>query len=285
MKESIREALARRQPAAVRKAVRSGRTWARGKGSQPRMLPSFLILGGQRCGTTSLYRYLSEHPNVHPALVKEIQYFTVNYSKGEQWYRSNFPPDTQGGQSFDASPYYLFHPMAAQRAATLLPEARLIVLVRNPVDRAFSHYQHNVGLGVEDLSFEEALEAEAGRLAGEEERLVNDPAYSSAAHRRYSYAARGVYEPQLTRWLAHYEPEKVRVLVSEEFFSDPGGTFAGVLDFLGLSDHELPRYDAYTRRSRWDGPRLSGESRLKLQAIFEEPNRQLAKMLGRSLPW
>lgn len=249
------------------------------------MLPSFLIIGGQRCGTTSLYRYLSEHPDVHPGLVKEIQFFTLNYGKGVDWYRSQFPLESAGGHSFDASPYYLFHPAAPERASRLLPGARLIALVRNPVDRAFSHYQHNTGNGVEDLSFEEALEAEEGRLAGEEERLASDPGYSSAAHRRYSYVARGMYEPQLKRWFDRYDRSALKVLVSEEFFADPAVIFAEVLEFLGLPEFAPPSYEAYTRRGRWGGPPLSPETRRRLNEVFREPNQRLEALLGRSLPW
>jgi hypothetical protein len=249
------------------------------------MLPSLLVLGGQRCGTTSLYRYLSEHPDVRPALVKEIQYFTINYEKGEAWYRSNFPPAAGGGRTFDASPYYLLHPLAPERAAALLPEARLVVLLRNPVDRAFSHYQHNVSLGVEDLSFEDALAAEGERLAGEQERLVREPGYVSAAHRRYSYIARGVYEPQLSRWLAHFDHSKLKVIISEEFFSRPAAIFGEVLEHAGLSPFELSRYEAYTRRGAWDGPPMSDAARARLDEAFEEPNRRLKEILGRNLPW
>lgn len=249
------------------------------------MLPSFLILGGQRCGTTSLYRYLSEHPDVHPGLVKEIQFFTLNYGKGVNWYRSQFPPESTGGHSFDASPYYLFHPAAPERASGLLPDAKLIALLRNPVDRAFSHYQHNAGNGVEDLSFEEALAAEESRLAGEEGRLAGDPGYSCAAHRRYSYVARGMYELQLARWLGRYDRSSLEVLVSEEFFAEPAGTFAGVLKFLGLPEFALANYEAYTRRGRWDGPPLSAATRGRLREVFREPNRRLEALLGRSLPW
>lgn len=249
------------------------------------MLPSFLIIGGQRCGTTSLYRYLSKHPEVHPGLVKEIQFFTLNYGKGVDWYRSQFPAQRAGGRSFDASPYYLFHPKAPERASGLLPEAKLIALLRNPVDRAFSHYQHNAGNGVEDLSFEDALTAEDGRLAGEEERLAHEPAYSSAAHRRYSYVARGMYAEQLERWFSEYDPSGVKVLISEELFSNPAGTFAEVLEFLDLPALELPSYEAFTRRGRWDGPALSPETRSRLQELFREPNRRLEDLLGRSVPW
>lgn len=285
MHDSLRENIGKRQPAVVRKAIRRGRAWARTRSDIERMLPSFLILGGQRCGTTSLYRYLSEHPDVHPALVKEIQYFTLNHGKGEDWYRSNFPPAHEGSQSFDASPYYLFHPAAAERAAALLPDAKSIVLLRNPVDRAFSHFQHNVGLGMEDLGFEEALAAEPERLAGEEERVARDPSYSSSAHRRYSYAARGDYTPQLERWLSVHDPSRLRLLISEEFFADTAAIFASVLAFLELPPFELLEYPAFTRRGSWDGPPMSAEARHRLHEHFVEPNRRLGKLLGRTLPW
>ncbi len=285
MKESIRESLSRHQPAVVKKAVASARARARSIGGAPRMLPSFLILGGQRCGTTSLYRYLCGHPDVSSALVKEVQYFTLNYARGPDWYRSNFPLLSEGAVSFDASPYYLFHPAAPQRAARLLPDVRLIALLRNPVDRAFSHYQHNVGLGVEELSFEEALDAEEGRLAGEEERLAGDPGYSSPAHRRYSYVARGRYEPQLARWVSSYGPEAVKVVVSEEFFADPEGTLDDIVDFLGLGSFRLDRYEAYTRRGKWEGPPMDDRVRGRLKGAFRESNEALEERLGRLMPW
>lgn len=249
------------------------------------MLPSFLILGGQRCGTTSLYRYLCEHPDVRPALVKEVQYFTLNYGRGPDWYRSNFPRLRERGVSFDASPYYLFHPAAPQRAAGLLPDARLIALVRNPVDRAFSHYQHNVGLGVEKLSFDDALDAEESRLAGEEDRLADDPGYSSPAHRRFSYVARGRYEPQVARWLRCYGPDALKVIVSEEFFADPGRTLDDLADFLGLATFRIDRYQTYTRRGRWDGPPMGDRVRGRLQEEFRESNAALQERLGRLVPW
>ncbi|HEX2052647.1 MAG TPA: sulfotransferase [Actinomycetota bacterium] len=248
------------------------------------MLPSFLILGGQRCGTTSLYRYLSEHPSVTPPLLKEIQFFTLNYFRGVDWYRGHFPPAGDTASTFDASPYYLFHPLAAERAGAVLPQARCIALVRNPVERAFSHYQHNVGLGVEDLSFEHALDAEGERLAGEEERICADQGYASAAHRRFSYAARGEYEPQLRRWLDHFQG-RLEVVVSEEFFADTGEVFDHILKFLGLPEFRLDSYEAYTRRRTSGAPAMDERTRQRLRERFAEPNRRLEALLGRTLPW
>lgn len=284
MRRPLKEALGARGQAVVRRAAAGGRAWARAHGDRERMLPSFLILGGQRCGTTSLYRYLSEHPLVEPPLLKEIQFFTINHSRGLDWYRGHFPPVEAGRHSFDASPYYLFHPLAAGRAAEAVPGAKLIALVRNPVDRAWSHYRHNVGLGVEPLGFEEALQAEPERLAGEAERLAAEPAYSSPGHRRYSYAARGEYEPQLRRWMHAFGPDRLKVVVSEELFGRTEEVFAGVLEFLGLPPHRLDRYEAFTRGGAGEAG-MRPETREALHRRFEEPNRRLAELLGRSLPW
>jgi hypothetical protein len=102
-------------------------------------LPDFLIIGGQRCGTTSLHHYLAAHPAVRPATGKELQFFSIHHGRGERWYRAHFPPPSPGTHSFEASPYYLFHPSVPARVAATLPAGRFIALLRDPVVRAYSH--------------------------------------------------------------------------------------------------------------------------------------------------
>ena len=139
-------------------------------------LPDFFIIGAKKCGTTFLYHLLGQHPHVEAAKKKEIHYFDHHFSKGNDWYRSHFPPPTwkEGRRSItgESSPYYLFHPHAARRMAGVVPRARLIVLLRNPVDRAYSHYHQEAGRGHEPLTFEEAIEAEEARLRGERDRML-----------------------------------------------------------------------------------------------------------------
>ena len=176
-----------------------------------RPLPDYLIIGGQRCGTTALHDHLARHPAIGAAHVKEVHYFDLNYERGERWYRGHFPNDVRRAVARrrtgvemvcgEASPYYLFHPLVPERARALVPDARLIVLLRDPVARALSHYHHEVALGMEPLTFEEALDAEPERLDGEERRLVQFPGYASVAHQHHSYVARGHYADQLERWL------------------------------------------------------------------------------------
>ena len=189
-----------RIPEPVRAVLRTP-VWAFGTvTARLRPLPDFLIVGAQKAGTTALYAYLRRHPSITGPSWKEVSYFDRHYLRGPAWYRGNFPLRSRGRIVGEASPSYLFHPDAAERAAALVPGARVIALVRDPVERAHSHYQHEVALGREPLPFEEALEREEERLAGELERMRADAGYFSHAWWNYTYLARGRYAEQLERW-------------------------------------------------------------------------------------
>ena len=131
---------------------------------QSRVLPQAVILGAQKSGTSSLHYYLVQHPGVVAPLRKEVHYFDLNLARGEAWYRAHFGLDGEPGVSIDSSPYYLYHPVVPARLHALLPGARLIVLLRDPVRRAYSHYWHERDKGRESLAFEDAVAAEAERL-------------------------------------------------------------------------------------------------------------------------
>ena len=186
-------------PEPVRALPRSA-IWTYGRlTSSLRPLPTALIIGAQKAGTTALYAWLRQHPTVVGPSWKEVNYFDRRYAKGERWYRGNFPRARGATVVAEASTGYLFHPLAPERAKALLPDARLIALVRDPVSRAYSHYQHEVALGREPLSFEDAIDAEDERMQGELERMLADPAYFSHAWWNYTYLARGLYAEQLER--------------------------------------------------------------------------------------
>ena len=248
-----------------------------------RPLPDFLLIGAQRGGTTSLYRYLATHPSVAPALGKELQYFTLHHGRGEAWYRSHFPVTAGSTLTFEATPYYLFHPLAPERAAATVGGARMVVLLRDPAARAFSHHRHNVSRGLEPLGFEAALDAEPDRLAGEEQRLLEDPGYVSRSHRLFSYVGRGLYVDQLERWFSHFPREQVLVLASEDLYRQPGPTYRSVLDFLGLAPLELPAYPVHTRSS--GSTSMAPSTRRRLDERFAPHNRRLAELLGQDLGW
>lgn len=252
-----------------------------------RVLPDFLIIGAQRGGTTSLYRYLCAHPAVAPAFTKEIHFFDYNFERGVGWYRAHFPTYFDKGRgkfsvTGEASPYYLFFPLAASRAAAIVPQAKLIVLLRNPVERAFSHYYHEVRLGLEPLSAEAAFAAEEARLAGECEKILSDPRYYSFNHQNYSYLARGRYAEQLERWFRYFSRQQFLILASEEFYRDPATIFSRVLEFL-----ELPQWqpDSFPPENQGAYAPMDATLRARLTDYFRPYNARLYELLGTDFGW
>ena len=257
--------------------------WTYGRATSfARPLPDFLILGAQKGGTTALYAYLRWHPEITGPSWKEVSYFDRHYRRGASWYRGHFPIGAGDRLVGEASPGYLFHPLAPERVRATVPEAKLIALLRDPVDRALSHYHHEVALGREPLSFEEAIEAEPERTRGEEQRLVREPGYFSRPWWDYTYLARGRYAEQLERWFAVFPREQLLVLPSEELAADPGQAYGRVLEFLEAPPHEL---DSYPRVYQQEYPEVHPDTRRKLAEYFAEPNRQLYELLGRNLGW
>jgi hypothetical protein len=267
------------------RAVLRNAVWTYGRATaSARPLPDFLIIGAQKAGTTALYAYLRRHPAITGPSWKEVSYFDRHYGRGAAWYRGNFPNRVRarGKLVGEASPSYIFHPLGPERVKALVPEARLVALVRNPVDRALSHYHHEVALGREPLRFEDALDAEEDRLRGEEERLAADPSYFSRAWWSHAYKSRGRYAEQLERWLAVFPREQLLILPSEDLGGEPERTHTQVLDFLGAAPHRL---DAYPRVYERQYEAMSPETRERLAAEFEAPNRRLYELLGRDLGW
>jgi hypothetical protein len=259
--------------------------------------PDFLIIGAKRGGTTSLWNYLQEHPRVLPLLparqrIKGPHFFDSNFPLGMRWYRSHFPTsawrralERRGGgpvAAGDASPYYLFHPLAAERAARLAGDSRVIALLRDPVERAFSHYKERVRHGAEPLSFEEALEAEPERLAGEAERIVAEPGYSSFAHEHHSYVAQSRYLDVLPAWLERFPRERVLLLPSEDLYVDPQATLDRVTAFLGLPRRALRDR---TRHNYHPAADMRPSTRRHLRGLFAQHNRELSERLGVRLDW
>lgn len=284
----MRRLLRRALPSPVRRVLRRPFWAVRGRLGLP---PTFLIIGAQRGGTTSLYRYLVQHPAILPADSKELHYFDYQYHKGRWWYLSQFPLALLAGDALtgEATPYYLYHPHAPARIQADLPDARLIVLLRDPVERAFSHFKLNRKKGRErpDVTFEAALEMETERLVGESERLAADSSYHSQVHQHHSYLAKGLYIEQLPRWQAIFPPEQLLVLRSEDLYTQPAAVLAQTFAFLGLPDYPLPEYMPYNASDSdpsYAG-RMRADTRARLVAFFRPYNAQLYDLLGRDFGW
>ncbi|MBT8446042.1 MAG: sulfotransferase domain-containing protein [Gammaproteobacteria bacterium] len=252
-----------------------------------RDLPSFIIAGTQKGGTSSLYSWMASHPQVRRGIRKELHYFNNDYGKGLRWYRAQFPrlkAEHAGDgpvMTGEATPCYMFHPHAPRRIAADLPGVKLIILLRNPVERAYSHYQMAVRMGRETLSFEDAIRAEPLRLAPELAKMAADPAYCSTVRQRYSYTSRGIYVDQLLELFCHFENDRVRILKSEAFFAAPQAAFDEVTRFLGLSPWKIDT-SKIRNRGGYSGD-ISG--RAELEAFFAPHNRRLYELLDTDFGW
>jgi hypothetical protein len=245
------------------------REWTAGEKPETGALPDFLIIGGKKCGTTSLYFLLAQHPLVDPAAKKELHFFNRHFDAGIEWYRRCFltPRWKDGRRSItgEATPEYLTHPSAPKRAVEVIPQVRLIALLRNPVDRAYSDYQQAVRGGRESRTFEEAME------------------YANLADAPRNYLSKSIYVDQLKRWSTFFSEEQLLVLKSEDFFEHPQQTLKAVLDFLELPDWE-PRAWEIRKKGRYEqGIDLS--TRRTLEEYFEPHNRRLYDYLGVDFGW
>ncbi|MDH4166156.1 MAG: sulfotransferase domain-containing protein [Gammaproteobacteria bacterium] len=247
-----------------------------------RALPDALIIGAMKSGTSSLHYYLTQQPQVIAPLRKEVHYFDLNFGRGESWYRANFGREGQDGVNIDSSPYYLFHPQAPQRAHALVPHAKLIVLLRDPVRRAYSHYWHERDKGREPLAFEDAIAAEPDRIDRVHERLARGEIERSAAHQYFSYLARGRYAEQLERWLQYYPREQLLVLRFEDLARNPLPQANAALAHVGLSP--LGEAQLGPRNTR-KYPPLDPATAERLRDYFVPHDAALAKVLGRPVRW
>lgn len=261
--------------------------------SRARMLPGFLIIGVQRCGTTSMYRTLSQHPAVLKAVLhKGVHYFDMNYAQGMSWYQAHFPLVARARRvasaegvtplTYESSPYYLFHPLAATRIASDLPNVKLLVLVRDPVERAYSAHAHELARGFESETFERALEMEDDRLSGEVERILANPTYLSHSHQHQAYRTRGQYADQLEALEKHIPRERILVVDSGDFFTRPEPVYDRALDFLGLPQRGYPTFERHNARPRSAMP---AALRAELDEHFKPFDARLQHWLGEVPSW
>ena len=254
-----------------------------------RAFPKIFIVGAQKSGTTSLSTLLSQHPCILSPQLKEPFFFGNNqrYEKGLSFYLPNFPRVTtirktsknvgQECMTFDATTNYFDHPQAAERIKSLVPDARIIIMLRNPVTRAHSHYKMFVRNGLEGLGFHTALIKEDARI-NEGVQLAHN-----YCRQRLGYRTRGQYAELLPPWLEVFDKERVHILCAEDFFADTPKAFAEVLSFLNLPPFQP--LDFTPQNTSADKTPIDDASRQFLEIHFEKWNSKLQNMLGRTFPW
>ncbi|NEQ23676.1 MAG: sulfotransferase domain-containing protein, partial [Microcoleus sp. SIO2G3] len=242
--------------------------------------PDFLIIGTMKSGTTSLYAYLTQHPQILPASQKEINFFDHAFTGGLDWYFAHFPPIPEGSNFItgEATPNYFSDIKTIDRIATSLPNVKLIVLFRNPVARTISHYHHNKSWGLEQRSIEEAIQREVA--------LVSTLTDISQAFEIYpqepGYLFMSLYVYFLARWMRTFRKDKVLVLQSEHLYEKPIETMTRVHQFLGMPDHALSEYENHFpgRYSRNPTPIQAA-----LAEYFQPHSQRLEEYLGVKFTW
>lgn len=259
-----------------------------------RTTPDFIIAGARKCGTTSLYHYLALHPQVLPALKKEIFYFDQHYEEGTAWYRAHFPTRLETTlrqfvtgkpvMTGEATASYFFHPDVPDRILETRPNARLLFILRDPVDAVYSAYQFGIKVGTyteEEVPFESVVDEALGAVGR------GEPLFALRNGRREinpacTALARYVYVDLLEPWIERFPREQLKILVLEEFYSDPKRAFAEVVAFLGLDPYCPREYPTHNGNSY---AALPHELRLRLTEFFEPHNNRLSDFLGRTFPW
>lgn len=247
--------------------------------------PDFLIIGAQKCGTTSLFFYLAQHPGLVMPKTKEVHFFDQQYEKGITWYYNQFPKSSIINKKLtgEASPYYLFHPLVPERVFKHLPNIKIIVLLRNPVDRAYSHFMHEKKYKREFLdSFEEAVETENIRTDEDEKKLIAGEIQNSESFQRYSYLKRGLYHKQISRWLQYFRFEQFCFIKSEDFFQNPEKELIHVCDFLGITHSVIENLAPLNTNKYTD---LSEYQRRKLNNFFADDSKKLKGLIGEKFCW
>ncbi len=286
----------------LRRRYYDARTIAGRNPGRGRVLPDFILFGAAKSGTTSLYGWLAEHPFIEPCMTrdsqfgntKEVRFFDYNWYRGRDWYRSHFPLErsrrefeAEHGRPFltgEGSPTYISNPRAPARVRKLVPDVKLIAVLRNPIDRAYSHFQFSRRDGSEECSsFEDALARERERLRPEWEQMAADPRYNSWNFGAWSYLARSRYAEQVERWLALFPREQLLFLKAEDMFADPQRVLDATHEFLGLPPYRLANAARLNASPAYDT--LPRDVRERLGDYFRPHNERLYELIGLDFGW
>jgi hypothetical protein len=251
-------------------------------------------VGAVRCGTTSLYYNLCRHPSILPAAYDEIGFFDSNYHLGLNWYRSMFPTKAKMNSVMkkhgycitgEDTPFYFWKPIAAKRIAKMLPNVKLVAILRNPIDRAYSEYQSTLRSGGEEIngriiSFEEAIDDELRRIEAAKENGTIKNYTSLIKHQ--SSLTKSIYADQLQIWLEYFSRDQIFIIRTEDLTKDPNKTLNEIFSFLDLPNYEIKDVLKY---KVGDYSSMKDSTRKFLIGFFKPHNERLYKMLNCDFDW
>jgi tetratricopeptide (TPR) repeat protein len=237
--------------------------------------PDFIIIGMAKCGTSSLFQYLREHPQILLPHKKEINFFNNNFNRGVDWYLAHFPAitDREDFLTGEASPYYLSTPEVDRRIFQLFPNVKLIILLRNPVERTISEYYHSFNRGLQKKSLLEIINSEKEYLARVSE---TESIYE------FGYLLNSIYVDRIQRWMSIFPQENILILESKLFFERTDIYMKKIFDFLGLPHHTSSFYHKYNT-GYYDS--VSHDIKRILTEFFEPYNQRLEEYLDRNFNW
>ncbi|MGH1403787.1 MAG: sulfotransferase family protein [Alphaproteobacteria bacterium] len=251
-----------------------------------RKLPDVLIIGTEKGGTDTLYAQLAQHPQFTAPLNSSLHYFEENWHKNALWYRAHFPLRFQEKNQItgEKSTFYIYDPRAAERIKKLMPDVKIIALLRDPCDRAISHYFHYKNRGFEDLDIEEAFAKEEERITPLLDNMSETSLYRPGHPLKvYSYKSRGYYAQQIEQYFKHFDKEQIYIAKSEDYFADPLTTLKEIFAFLNIDPNFRP--DDLSPRNTGRKREIPDVLYNNLKEHFKPHNAELSKLLGKNFTW
>ena len=248
-----------------------------------RVLPNFIIIGTVRSGSTSLYYNICEHPSVLTAAYDEIGYFDSNFHLGTNWYRSMFPKkssvdeiknETGFGITGEDTPFYFWKEEVPKRIHELIPNCKLLTILRNPIDRAYSNYNLGIRLGTEKSSFEDSIDNEM--------KCLGKNTFRECIDQRQSYLSKGMYEKQVKNWLEIFPREQIHFLSTEEMERNPVKTLQKIFNFLEISDYKIQNPQ---KQKSADYKKMDFKTRELLSEYYRPYNKKFFGLIKQEFDW
>ena len=247
-----------------------------------RILPDFIIIGVQKCGTTSLYEYMTKHPEIKAAITKQPHYFDANYEKNLVWYKAHFP--TKIKKIFntkilkkqlltgEASTDYINHPLVPKRIKNIIPNVKIIIILRDPVKRTYSHYQMNKKIGIENQPIMQALKNDLNQFEEREKEVLEKDIFYSDYFKRFQYLGRGEYARQIKKWEEFFPKNQILILKLEDLEKDPQKVLNDIFKFLKLNEKKIEKF---TKINVGKYEKMEEGVKKFLEEYFESHNKEL----------
>lgn len=250
-----------------------------------RKLPDFIIIGSQKAASSSLHHYLSLHTNILTPPIKETQFFNMNYDRELNYYKSIFPVHKRDKLVFESISDYLSHPLAPKLCHKFLPNIKIIVTLREPVSRAFSHFNFVKNYEGEplDMSFEEAISLEEKRIESALNSIESNRYYSAAALSRYGYKRNGEYAKHIKNWLKYYPINQFKFVDFNNIKTDLNIVMTELSEFLNIP-YEGVVIKKIQNKSRYN-IKLNPNTKEKLTSYYSRQNKELFSIIGQNLYW